>query len=139
MPARAWLSKIRKRPGVYGDRLSCSDVLNSVGFAGLLRCPIDGSTWKLFGNVISASGTTLFRARKTFWAEKKKRRKRFKGRFASYDLLSCLSLLMIPRTSALTFEKLRGPCSLWLRWVHVRIRQNILTFQIFHEAASKHL
>ena len=27
MPVRAWLSKIRKRPGVYGDRLSSSDVL----------------------------------------------------------------------------------------------------------------
>ena len=37
MPARAWLRKIRKRPGVSGNRLSCSDMLSSVGFAALTR------------------------------------------------------------------------------------------------------
>ena len=59
MPARAWLSKIRKRPGVYGDRLSCSDVLNRVGFAALLRCPIVSASRTQFGRCLSSASCQL--------------------------------------------------------------------------------
>ena len=47
-------------------------------------------------------------------------------------------LLLILSTSALTLEKLSGPCSFWFRLVHVG-SDCILIFQIFHDAASKQL
>ena len=56
----------------------------------------------------------------------------------SHGLLPyCFSLLSSCH-SALMSEKLARPRFVWFRWVHVRTNC-ILTFQIFHDATSKHL